>query len=82
MMRNEIILHMIKIFMPSFGHWIIGIIKYIQGQHEALKYIQGQHKLQPRHTKWVKFLNIFTFTIKHKSGKLNKGVDTLSRKYA
>nr|GEV23537.1 hypothetical protein [Tanacetum cinerariifolium] len=41
-----------------------------------------QHKLQPRHAKWVEYLLAFTFTIKHKSGKLNKGADALSCKYA
>lgn len=53
----------------------------MHSDHEALKYIQGQHKLHSRHAKWVEYLQAFTFTIKHKSGKLNKGADELSRKY-
>nr|GEW47875.1 hypothetical protein [Tanacetum cinerariifolium] len=35
-----------------------------------------------RHAKWVDYLQAFNFTIQHKSGKLIKGVDALSRKYA
>ena len=33
------------------------------------------------HAKWVEYLQTFYFTIKHKSEKLNKGVDALSRRY-
>ncbi|GJZ18183.1 transposon ty3-I gag-pol polyprotein [Tanacetum coccineum] len=35
---------------------------------------------QPRHAKRVKFLQALNFTIKHKSGKLNKGGDALSHR--
>jgi len=47
--------------------------------HEALKHIQGQHKLNSRHAKWAEYLQSFHFTIRHRSGKLNKGADALSR---
>ena len=50
--------------------------------HEALKFIQGQHKLNPRHAKWVEYLQAFNFMIHHKVGKLNKGADALLRRYS
>nr|GFA33554.1 RNA-directed DNA polymerase [Tanacetum cinerariifolium] len=69
----------------ALDHWQPYLISkefILHSDHEALKYIQGQHKLQPRHAKWVEFLQAFNFNIKHKPGKLNKGADALSRKYS
>nr|GEW55560.1 hypothetical protein [Tanacetum cinerariifolium] len=68
--------------LDHWQHYLISKEFILHSDHEALKYIQGQHKVQPRHVKWVEYLQAFTFTIKHKSGKLNKGADALSRKYA
>ena len=53
----------------------------LHSDHEALRFIQGQHKLNPRHAKWVEYLQSFHFVIRHKAGKLNKGADALSRRH-
>nr|GEY93418.1 hypothetical protein [Tanacetum cinerariifolium] len=68
--------------LDHWQHYLISKEFIIHSDHEALKYIQGQHKLRPRHAKWMEYLQAFSFTIKHRSGKLNKEADALSRKYA
>nr|GEW87634.1 RNA-directed DNA polymerase [Tanacetum cinerariifolium] len=68
--------------LDHWQHYLISKEFILHSNHEALKYIQGQHKLQPRHAKWVEFIQAFTFTIKHKSGRLNKGADALSRRHS
>ncbi|XP_057250696.1 uncharacterized protein LOC130591402 [Beta vulgaris subsp. vulgaris] len=52
----------------------------LHSDHEALKYLQSKQKLQPRHAKWVEFLQAYHFVIKHKSGKMNKGADAFVKK--
>ncbi|XP_059461773.1 uncharacterized protein LOC132190737 [Corylus avellana] len=48
--------------------------------HEALKHLNSQDKLSSRHANWAAYVQQFSFTIKHKSGALNKMADSLSRK--
>ena len=67
--------------LEHWRHYLAGGEFILHYDHEALKYIQGQHKLNPRHAKWVEYLQSFHFMIHHKAGKLNKGADELSRRY-
>ena len=69
--------------MRALEHWryfLVGGEFILHSDHEA-KYIQGQQKLNPRHAKWVEYLQSFHFVIHHKAGKLNKGADALSRRH-
>jgi len=67
--------------LEHWNHYLIASEFILHSDHKALKYIQGQHKLNSRHAKCVEFMQSYHFTIKHKSGKLNQGVDALSRRY-
>jgi len=67
--------------LEHLRHYLVGGEFVLHSDHEALKYIQGQHELNPRHAKWVEYLQSFHFMIHHKAGKLNKGADALSRRY-
>jgi hypothetical protein len=46
-----------------------------------LKHIRGQAKLNKHYAKWVEFIKIFPYIIKHKKGEENVIADGLSRRY-
>jgi hypothetical protein len=48
--------------------------------HKSLQYINIQGKLNQKHTKWVEFLQSYSFVLKHRSGKSNNVVDALSQR--
>jgi uncharacterized protein YpiB (UPF0302 family) len=48
--------------------------------NHSLQYIMQQPKLNRKHAKWVKYLQSFTFVIKHISGQANKVIEALSRR--
>ena len=53
----------------------------LYSDHEALKYLNSQQKLNARHAKWVEFIQLYQFLLKHKAGKLNQVADALSRRH-
>jgi len=69
----------------SLDHWSYYLRPkqfVLYSDHEALKCLNGQHKLNPRHAKWVEFLQCFSFVAKHKKGNTNVVADALSRRHS
>ncbi|XP_058075800.1 uncharacterized protein LOC131224293 [Magnolia sinica] len=52
------------------------------GHASVLSPNTSQKKLNPRHVKWVQFLQEYSFVLKHEDGVENKPVDALSRRVA
>jgi len=52
----------------------------LYSDHEALRYLNSQKRLNARHSKWVEFLQDYTFVLKHKACVENKVADALSRR--
>ena len=52
----------------------------LYSDHEALKYLNFQKRLNARHSKWVEFLQDYTFVLIHKAVVENKVTDAFSRR--
>lgn len=50
--------------------------------HKALQYINSQGKINQSHSKWVEFLQSYSFVLKHRSRKSNKVADGVRRRIA
>jgi hypothetical protein len=65
--------------LETWQHYLWPKEFVIHSDHESLKHIRSQGKLNRKHAKWVKFIESFSYVIKHKKGKENVIADALSR---
>jgi hypothetical protein len=68
--------------LDHWSHYLLPNEFLLHSDHEALKYLNSQQKLNNRHASWVEFLQPYSFSIKHKSRKLNQVADALSRRHS
>jgi hypothetical protein len=68
--------------LEVWQHYLFPKEFVIHSDHEALKYLKSQGKLNRRHAKWIEFIEMFPYVVKHKRGKDNIVVDALSRRCA
>ncbi|XP_026453100.1 uncharacterized protein LOC113353835 [Papaver somniferum] len=52
----------------------------VNTDNHALKFLNTSAKVNRMHDRWLDTINKYTFSVKHKSGKLNQVADTLSRR--
>ncbi|PKA62613.1 RNA-directed DNA polymerase like [Apostasia shenzhenica] len=64
--------------LRHWRHYLLPQEFTLYSDHEALRYLNSQKKLNPRHAKWVKFLQEYTFVLRHKPRVENKVADALS----
>jgi hypothetical protein len=64
------------------SHYLLSKEFTLHSDHEVLKYLNNQQKLNTRHAKWSEFLQAYSFSIKHKAGKLSQVADALSRRHS
>ena len=66
--------------LKKWRHYLLpkDFVVYIDSH--ALIFLNGQEKLNQRHLKWVEWLQVFTFLIKHKKGVRKKVVDSFGRR--
>ncbi|WVZ71118.1 hypothetical protein U9M48_019739 [Paspalum notatum var. saurae] len=74
-------LHALVRSLETWQHYLWPKEFVIHSDHESLKHIRSQVKLNCRHAKWVKFIESFSYVIKHMKGKDNVIADALSRRY-
>ena len=61
-------------------HYLLPQEFVLFSDHEALRFLSSQKKLNPRHAKWVEYIQAYTFVLKHRAGTENKVADTLSHR--
>ena len=66
--------------MRHWRHYLLLKEFVLYFDHSALRHLQDQRKVSDRHSRWIEYLQDYTFVIRHKKGKDNAVADALSRR--
>lgn len=72
-------LYVVVIALQHREHYLIHKEFILRNDHQALKYVNSQRNLPWMHARWILYLQKFMSLFKHRSKKLNRAVDALSR---
>ena len=72
-------LYVIVQALKKWRHYLLLKEFVLSTDHKALKYVNNEGELNQKLTKWVEFLQSYSFVFKHRFEDSNKVVDALSR---
>jgi len=78
----ELELYVVFRALKVWEHYLVQREFILFSDHHALQFINNKNSVNRMHARWVSFIQRFTFSLKHKAGKLNKVADALSRRVA
>lgn len=67
--------------IKHWRHYLVHREFILFTDHDALRHLDSQAKVSSRHASWIAYLQQFTFSIRHQSGKTNRVADALSRRH-
>lgn len=68
--------------IKHWRHYLVHRDFVLFTDHDALRHLDSQAKVSSMHAGWIAYLQQFTFSIKHTSGKTNRVADALSRRHS
>lgn len=68
--------------IKHWRHYLVHREFILFTDHDALQHLDSQAKVSARHAGWISYLQQFTFSIRHQSGKTNRVADALSRRHS